>query len=706
VGTSPDNKKYSNKIETALWSFDPASMQLHIQGKYFIQNIIGQDADNYSIDIDTYLKDLCREEDRIYLGKNLPFLCTKENSNEFEHSIWNKKLKKWCKILIHSLSNMPAQTTNSFIFGSFQCLDEKDTQQHYLDYLSEFTECNKSMLNSSPICCFFLDENYRSFDCNQKALDLFGLSNKQEFTNNFFSLSPKYQSDNKDSHEKAIKLIKYAFKEGYTNFEWIHKKPDGELIPAEITLVRIKHNDKFIVVGYAQDLRKLKASLAEKNIADERSQLMIDSSPLCATFWDKNYNVVDCNQEAVRLFELSNKQEYMDKFYELSPKYQPDGMDSFEKVKNFVRKAFNDEYVNFEWMHQKPNGELIPTEITLVLVKYSDGFLVIGYTRDLRELKAMLKEKNRIHEFNQVMLDSSPLCAIFWDDDYNIIDCNQEAVRLFGLSNKQEYMDKFYELSPEYQPDGSNSFKKAQELIMEASKTGYAKFEWMHQKLNGELIPSEITILKVKYNKGFLLMGYSRDLRELKAMLKEKNEADARNQIMLDATPLCANFWDENFNNVDCNQEAVRLFELLNKEDYLANFHKLSPEYQPDGQISSKKAIKLVTLAFKDGYAKFEWMHQKLNGELIPTEIILVRMKYDDKFIVAGYTRDLREFKAMLKKKNEADARNQIMLDATPLCANFWDENFNNLDCNQEAVRLFDLSNKEDYLTNFHKLSP
>jgi len=48
-------------------------------------------------------------------------------------------------------------------------------------------------------------------------------------------------------------------------------------------------------------------------------------------------------------------------------------------------------------------------------------------------------------------------------------------------------------------------------------------------------------------------------------------------------------------------------------------------------------------------------MHQKLNGELIPTKITLVRMKYDDKFIVAGYTRDLREFKAMLKEIHKTE---------------------------------------------------
>ena len=146
-------------------------------------------------------------------------------------------------------------------------------------------------------------------------------------------------------------------------------------------------------------------------------------------------------------------------------------------------------------------------------------------------------------------------------------------------------------------------------------------------------------------------------------------EAEERTKIMLDATPLCSNFWDENFNNIDCNQEAARLFDLPSKQAYLERFPELSPEYQPNGRLSSEMALEKIKQAFAEGSARFEWMHQKLNGEPIPAEISLVRVKYGDRFIVAGYTRDLRELKAMLgqmrKKEDELRlARDQAERDA------------------------------------------
>jgi len=143
--------------------------------------------------------------------------------------------------------------------------------------------------------------------------------------------------------------------------------------------------------------------IAEKQKSDERMHLMFDAMPLCANFLDKDFNSIDCNEESVRLFELSSKLEYNNRFFELSPEYQPDGRLSVEKGNEYHKKAIEDGYCRFEWMHQKLNGEPIPTEITLVRVKYRKGNIVIGYTRDLRELKAMLDEIHRENERSQEM---------------------------------------------------------------------------------------------------------------------------------------------------------------------------------------------------------------------------------------------------------------------------------------------------------------
>lgn len=113
-------------------------------------------------------------------------------------------------------------------------------------------------------------------------------------------------------------------------------------------------------------------------------------------------------------------------------------------------------------------------------------------------------------------------------------------------------------------------------------------------------------------------------------------------RTMMNATPLSINLWTEKYENMACNTAAVELFGLRDEGEYLERFFELSPPCQPDGRPSSEAAYEKISQAFREGRAVFPWMHQKLDGTPIPSEITLVRMPYHKGYIVAGYTRDLR----------------------------------------------------------------
>jgi signal transduction histidine kinase/CheY-like chemotaxis protein len=132
-------------------------------------------------------------------------------------------------------------------------------------------------------------------------------------------------------------------------------------------------------------------------------------------------------------------------------------------------------------------------------------------------------------------------------------------------------------------------------------------------------------------------------------------EEDEQMQVLLDATPIVMNFWTRDNKNINTNNEAVKLFELSSKKEYLDKFFELSPEYQKDGKPSKEKAFEYIQRAFDEGYLRFFWEHQKLNGEIIPCEITLIRVKYQNDFIVAGYTRDLREVTKLMDEKETAE---------------------------------------------------
>jgi signal transduction histidine kinase/DNA-binding response OmpR family regulator len=152
-------------------------------------------------------------------------------------------------------------------------------------------------------------------------------------------------------------------------------------------------------------LRKMNAQIEESfdrmREANERAMLMLDTPPMCAQIWNRNFVTIDCNEVGVSMYGFKDKTEYIERFMnECSPQYQPDGQNSIEKIKLLVNKAFEEGYCVFDWMHKIPKDDTpLPAEITLVRAKYGEENVVIGYTRDMREHNKMIQDiKKRTEE--------------------------------------------------------------------------------------------------------------------------------------------------------------------------------------------------------------------------------------------------------------------------------------------------------------------
>jgi len=169
----------------------------------------------------------------------------------------------------------------------------------------------------------------------------------------------------------------------------------------------------------------------------------------------------------------------------------------------------------------------------------------------------------------------------------------------------------------------------------------------------GEYNKNLVNMIKILSALGFILAVVLSFI--LLRVVNAKIKSDELVQTVLDANPLALSLWNRKFQNVDTNAEALKLFNVSSKAEFLDKFHKFSPEYQPDGRLSSEKSIEYVAKAFEEGYVQFEWVHQKLNGDPIPCEVTTIRIKYKDDFMVAGYIRDLREVKAANEKMRKAE---------------------------------------------------
>ena len=259
----------------------------------------------------------------------------------------------------------------------------------------------------------------------------------------------------------------------------------------------------------------------------------------------------------------------------------------------------------------------------------------------------------------RIIINSMPLASYIRDENFNLIECNVETLKLFGFRDKQDYKKKFFSLFPPRQPDGQSSIEKAKIVGREAIETGRVRFEWVY-KVDETLIPCEVTLIRVKWRDEDRILGFIRDLREFYKTQENIRMMEQRLKAMLDASPILCAIYDENFKVIEANQAAADLFGLTDRDVYVDHFLDLCPELQPDGTPSRDKVREVLTLAFETGHAQFEWMHQTLGGAtLIPCEVHLVRVNLGEKNVVLAYVRDLREQKDMMAKLETALERAQ-----------------------------------------------
>ncbi|MDR0455030.1 MAG: PAS domain-containing protein [Deferribacteraceae bacterium] len=261
--------------------------------------------------------------------------------------------------------------------------------------------------------------------------------------------------------------------------------------------------------------------------------------------------------------------------------------------------------------------------------------------------KEMMFEIAEQSDFNRIIFETAPIGFAMFNENYNLIDCNEYMSNMCGVS-KEYYIEHFYDLLPKYQTNEVLSTHKAREMMKRAFNGETVIDEWIHCKLSGELVPCEVTLIRIKRNDKFIGLGYVYDLHNIKKLEQSVIEAEDRVKLILDATPMSCNLWDRNLNIIDCNDAAVKLFGAKDKQDYVENFFKFSPEYQPDGQRSIEKADMYLKKAFDEGGCTCEWTHLFRDGTLIPVEIKFARLEYKSDYIVIAYMIDMREHKRMI----------------------------------------------------------
>lgn len=119
-----------------------------------------------------------------------------------------------------------------------------------------FTESRDALL-------IFCPQHGRFGAVNPAALRMFRSPGERGFTElTLCDLSPEVQPDGRASKEKAEKLVEYVLATGGSQFDWRHRRLDGEEFAAEVLLSRISLQGETVIQATIRDVSLQKKTMA------------------------------------------------------------------------------------------------------------------------------------------------------------------------------------------------------------------------------------------------------------------------------------------------------------------------------------------------------------------------------------------------------------------------------------------------------------
>ena len=399
-----------------------------------------------------------------------------------------------------------------------------------------------------------------------------------------------------------------------------------------------------------QDLLKL----------DKYIKLLIDSAEDMFVLFDREMKVLYCSGGIIRLMELKDSSEIIGKHltsvFEMLPDqdYVKRSSLRFSGIMSWEDSIVVDDVI--EW----PVAGKRLYRITVKRMTDNDGQFdgMVYALHDVTGLRHA--EAQRRLDY---MLSSAQMPAMIMDENGNVIAYNNDIAEIFGAPQNllpEQFNAFLMEIQPEYQPNGTETEHLMQTLIRGTLDNGSSRISLNLIKNNGKRIDFEITATRILLPTGCRLVLYYHDLTGIKTINADTWEDEKRIRMMLDSTPMICILHDEHSRVIDCNREALKIFGIHEKADFIWRFPEFIPEYQSDGSKSLEKVTLITRKLFEEGSVdSFEWLFTTADGNPLPAEVTLVRIQWKDTYHYLSYSRDLREIKANEQRVLESIALNQ-----------------------------------------------
>jgi PAS domain S-box-containing protein len=286
-------------------------------------------------------------------------------------------------------------------------------------------------------------------DANPFLYKLLGYKENEVIGKEIFEISPIKDIIPNKAKFKELKNKGYV---RYSNLPLETKKGRKAWVEFISNVYRL--NGKVVVQANIRDITDSKIA-EEKLLESEEKYKNIFSYAGDASFvmkLDPKKGVVflECNENTLKLFGVSKKEIIGSSPLKFSPKNQPDGELSLEKIKRISKLVKKGENQHFEWEHiNYKNKKSFFVDVSLSLIIVKGEMLLLAVVKDITEKKKIMEEMDKLAS---IVKNTTNLVNLS-DTNGKMVFINKAGSEMLGIKEKDVGNHNIMEVIPDHLKD-------------------------------------------------------------------------------------------------------------------------------------------------------------------------------------------------------------------------------------------------------------